>query len=40
MIFQSGPKAEGMNVVMTMCVVAVNIGLMLWFLFVLFKSLC
>ena len=38
MIFQSGPKSEGMNVFMTICVVTVNIGLMLWFLFVLFRA--
>ena len=38
MIFQSGPKSEGMNVFMTLCVVLANIGLMLWFLFVLFRA--
>ena len=38
MIFQSGPKSEGMNVFMTICVVAANIGLTLWFVFVLFRA--
>ena len=38
MIYQSGPKSEGMNVFMTICVVAANIGLTLWFVFVLFRA--
>ena len=35
MIFQSGPKSEGMNVFMTLCVILVNVGMMIWFLCVL-----
>ena len=38
MIYESGPESEGMNVVMTTCVVAANAGLMAWFLFVLFRA--
>ena len=38
MIYQSGPKSEGMNAFMTICVVAANIGLTSWFVFVLFRD--
>merc|ERR1711937_710440 len=38
MIYQSGPKSEGMNAFMTTCVVAANIGLTSWFVFVLFRA--
>ena len=38
MIYQSGPKSEGMNVVMTVCVIFVNVALMLWFLVVLLRA--
>eukprot|EP00946_MAST-07B_sp_MAST-7B-sp1_P004566 g4566.t1 len=38
MIFQSGPKSEGMNVFMTICVVAANIGLTLWFSSILLRA--
>merc|ERR1711968_404094 len=38
MIYQSGPKSEGMNIIMTICVVLANIGLTLWFVFVLFRA--
>ena len=38
MIFQSGPKAEGVGILLTIFVVAANVGLMLWFLYVLGKA--
>eukprot|EP00946_MAST-07B_sp_MAST-7B-sp1_P001734 g1734.t1 len=38
MIFQSGPKSEAMNVFMTVCVVAANVGLTLCFAAVLFRD--
>ena len=38
MIYQSGPKSQGMNAFMTICVVAANIGLTLWFVFLLIRA--
>ena len=38
MIFQSGPKSEGVGILLTIFVVGANVGLMLWFLYVLGKA--